>query len=395
MTLTMSAESAQPACSLGGSNGDPEPRCQLPRVLLDCPGPPRFMPSFLLCPVNLRNDDVQGSNRIELGEAVDPMGNMRMADVPFAPDPYAPVDPNDLISKKNGFTGTAGCNECHGDANPNDPEGSPQLSDRIEADGGERGPCIISSDDCRVTVAPGNCSGKTQVMRETLSEICDCIHDARQNENHPLFAEGERLELLCRALEGYRTTRGGCATAGCPPASGPECHDVGADCDPATGNTVATQSGYKCQPVEEDVFQCVAECPCRAYELVGGGKFLVDGAVSMVRLQLGSTQATRDPDSIIDFLDISGDLEAFHYLDRTLIQSVSFSSFEAMRSGSDFSATGKGTALVNGSPTNIEFDVSQLGGVAMFEVRDADSAAFLAGGTGEDARAAFALTVTP
>src|SRR5215470_420101 len=36
LTLTKSGRSAQPACSAGG--------CQLPRVLLNCPGPPQFQP---------------------------------------------------------------------------------------------------------------------------------------------------------------------------------------------------------------------------------------------------------------------------------------------------------------------------------------------------------------
>jgi hypothetical protein len=398
VTLTQSGESAQPACSLGDRDGDPAPRCPLPRILLDCPGPPRFMPSYSLCPVDRRGDvangHAQASNRVELGEAVDAFGNMRMADVEVEPGPYEPVDAEEAVSKKDGSTGTKNCNECHGDANENDPEGHPQLSDRLEPTGGGLAPCIIDSDDCRISVAPGQCDGEQQSAR-SLAGVCDCIAQARVNENHPLAAEGERLETLCRALETYRTTRGACVTAGCPSASGPECTDHGLDCDPASGATVQVESGYKCQLVDEDQYQCVAECPCREYDLLGGGKFLVYGQVSMVRLELSSSHASQDPDEIVDAHDIAGELAGFNYVDHRLIESVSFETLQATRSGADFAASGTGTALVNGVTTPIEFDVSQTGSSAMFEVRDALTSEFLAGGVGEDERAGFALTVTP
>jgi hypothetical protein len=80
-TVTMSPQSAQRACTLGG--------CQLPRIIFDCPGPAdglRFRPSFLMCPVDSKSDaGTFGKDRIEIGE-----DNMKLARparvyVPFPP----------------------------------------------------------------------------------------------------------------------------------------------------------------------------------------------------------------------------------------------------------------------------------------------------------------------
>jgi hypothetical protein len=80
---------------------------------------------------------------------------------------------------------------------------------------------------------------------------------------------------------------------------------------------------------------------------------------------------------------------------RTQIQAVSFASVEALQTGTDFDLTGTGTALVNGVSTPIRFTASQTGASASFEVRNADTSAFLAGGAGENDRSAFQLTVGP
>jgi len=93
VTVTMSPQSAQRACTLGG--------CQLPRIIFDCPGPSdgrRLRPSFLFCPVNSKDDDGNfGIDRIEIGEdnvkLPRPVRNtfatstfdMKMADVPIRP----------------------------------------------------------------------------------------------------------------------------------------------------------------------------------------------------------------------------------------------------------------------------------------------------------------------
>ncbi len=50
---------------------------------------------------------------------------------------------------------------------------------------------------------------------------------------------------------------------------------------------------------------------------------------------------------------------------------------------------------MNGVPSTVSFTASQTGGDASFELHDAGTLEFLAGGTGEDDRSAFQLTVGP
>lgn len=388
ITLTMSNISAQPACFTG--------ECQMPRVLLTCPGPPLFMPSYLLCPSD------EGSERIEIGEAVDVDGNMRMADIHIVPGPFMAIDETAVISTND----SKGCNSngltCHVSHGPQ------QYSEPIDPFDGSEGSngnpdCIIATDRCDQAAIqeekgcfPTNDDPRV-VRPQSLSKVCECIREGNDDPQDELSMEdrGPLVEALCDALEGYQSSRGACAVVGCPAASGPECDDLLAPCDPETGAPLDVASGYHCQAVEEDLFQCVADCPCRGWDLLGGGKFLVNTAVSMVRLELDGLVPTPDPGSFTDADGVTGELEAFNYLTRTLVQAVSFSSLEATQTGADFSASGTGTALVNGVPTNIAFTATQTGTVATFEVQDADTSAVLAGGTGEDNRAAFQLTVTP
>jgi len=141
---------------------------------------------------------------------------------------------------------------------------------------------------------------------------------------------------------------------------------------------------------------CGEIIPPGTYSLSGGGKFLANSAVSVLRLDLSGAAASDDPNSFSDSVDIGGSLRAFNYLTRTLIESVSFSSLQGtLLGGGDLMAMGEGTAIVNGVPTNIDFDAAKTGGVITFEVRNADTGALLAGGTGEPGRAALELTITP
>jgi hypothetical protein len=202
------------------------------------------------------------------------------------------------------------------------------------------------------------------------------------------------LQKLCRALEQYQQRIGVCGSEECPPQSGPACDDPGEPCSPINGLALLESTGYSCQPTEQDVFQCISDQVCEAYSLEGGGKFLVDSAVSLVRLELSGTAATTDPDSIVDGTDITVSLDAYNYLTRTHVEQASIWSFELTRSGADFVATGAGTALVNGVSTSIEFTATQTGSDVTFEVRD-DADTLLIGTDGEVDRAAFQLTVTP
>ncbi len=388
ITLTMSRLSAQKACVIGD--------CQLPRVLLDCPGPPRFRPSYLLCPTGSVAGGHLGIDRVEVGEAVDAAGNMRMADIPIPPGAFPQLDAEGVLSTTNH---DKGCNEgstCHTAQEQSD------LSDEILSRPLEaflRPQCIIDTEDCEknAITTPQGC-GLLQARPQSLAELCDCIgfaiDDLGDNAIKAL-PNAAIMRNLCNALETYQNTRGACTMADCPSASGPLCFDAGAPCDPSTGDTVEVDARYHCVATESDEFQCVADCPCRTYDLLGGGKYLVNGAVSMVRVELDGLVATPDPGEFADDDAIMGTVSAFNYLTHTLIESVSFTSLEATQIGADFSATGAGTALVNGVTTNIEFDATQTGSDASFELRNADTSAVLAGGIGEDDRSAFQLSVGP
>ena len=401
LTLTMSPKSAQAACIKEG--GDMGRKCQLPRVLLDCPGPPRLQPSFLLCPTGSGEGDHQGSNRIEVGQDVDDLGNMRMADIVVKPGLYEA--PTDFMSKKTADSdgGTKQCNQaCHNVAGT-PAVGEDEHSQPIDPSGSfgstQLAPCIISTDACDRKATPGVCDG-TQVTAQSLSDICDCIDLALDSDvGHPLsdsLAQSRIVQDLCRALESYQDGRGICGDGECPTPSGPECGGLGVACSPITGVASLSPTGYSCQEVSPGVQQCVSDCMCESYALEGGGKFLGDfSQVSMVRLELSGKISSVDASSIDDNSEITGSLSAYEYLTRTLVESIALDAFQATISGADFTASGSGTALVNGVLTNIEFTATKAGSDVTFEVSDADSSTFLAGGMGETGRAAFELTVTP
>jgi len=125
-TLTMSAESAQAACFLGG--------VQLPRLIFNCPPPCpggscgsglNFRPSYLFCPILSKSDGNFGVDRVELGQDVTgddiagnpiPAGTMIMADVPLPPTAnFTGFNPADVYSDATGDNrGSKACNACHG-----------------------------------------------------------------------------------------------------------------------------------------------------------------------------------------------------------------------------------------------------------------------------------------
>lgn len=221
VTLTMSEDSAQEACFSGG----PE-NCQLPRVILKCPGPPTVEFSYLLCGTgSVAGGGEIGSNRIEMGVEVGELGTrtvMVMADIPVPPGTTTVGDTNAVLSV---VPDSKGCNGCHRDGNPGAGTGTPQLSQRIEVFGRisrpfePRNPSfIIFTDDCevanKVKDIPLN-GGLTKV--EKFSDICDCIDMAIQNGNFvtmkrangavigTVTAEQAAVVLkLCRELEKYQ-----------------------------------------------------------------------------------------------------------------------------------------------------------------------------------------------
>ena len=138
------------------------------------------------------------------------------------------------------------------------------------------------------------------------------------------------------------------------------------------------------------------QCKQFAYNNSGGDKFLgPNRAVSELRLSISGVADSGDLSSFSASEGIGGDLAAFNYASRLLITSVSFSFFEGeIDANGDFSANGLGVALVNGVRTNIAFSDESIGGVPSFEISDADTGEFLAGGTGETGRSELSLTTS-
>jgi hypothetical protein len=146
--------------------------------------------------------------------------------------------------------------------------------------------------------------------------------------------------------------------------------------------------GDRCDPAILDTPSLTDARPVAS--LRGGGKFLINGAVSIVRVNL-----VRNSSGGID-----GSLRAYNYLTRTQVESVSISA--KMRGmlfeGGDWLLVGQGLANVNGVSTNVDFLASSTGGVVTFEVRHGDTPApglLLAGGMGDLGRAVLNVTIGP
>lgn len=191
MTLTMSGESAQPACAQGG--------CQLPRVILNCPGPPAFIPSYSLCPEGGTSD------HLELGVVVSRRPNIRMAMAELKV-PEGPYTPTRLQSFKSIVPDNKGCNACHDNGNPNAKDGALQQSIAIDTFGNfagtELGPLVIDTNEPGRAVNPG-----PGITAQTLAQVCDCIDQAVNDDLNPLAAQFV-LQRLCQGLLNYQQTRG-------------------------------------------------------------------------------------------------------------------------------------------------------------------------------------------
>jgi hypothetical protein len=174
-----------------------------------------------------------------------------------------------------------------------------------------------------------------------------------------------------------------CCTNVCCPAGNSVC------CLDALGNQLCCPSGSLCINFE-----------CQQYAFMNGGgdKYLLaNGSVSTLRLSLGGLVDGGNPlTSFTSSTGLVGMLQAYNYASRLLISSVSFSSFSGTFDGiGNFTASGLGKATVNGVLKNISFTDGSVGGVSKFEVRNADTGAFLAGGTGEAGRSALSLSTSP
>ena len=372
LALTMSTRSAQAACSLGG--------CQLPRVILDCPGPKndlRFRPSFLLCPIDSKaGGGLFGTDRVELGEDTEKVkgnnGKMKMADVPIPPNAaFAGIKLADVLSIKGN---DKGCNDgCHKEADPGKLNSDPILSEPIDTFGVFRKtnllPLVIDTNEPNYTdkVNPkGKGTDGKELKKQTLAEVCDCIKNnkdaIKMDANSDKLDAGDRnpnldvniLLALCNNLADYR-----------------KLHACGKAADPSTATA--------CSGIQ------------------GGGKFLIgsgpnQGAVSMVRFSLSGQTQLDDPNTY-RFTDIAGNLSGFNYLNSVMVDSANFSSLKvSLIAGNIMEVTGQAFALVNGSMASINVYGFNNGSDFTFEIRDAISGAFLVGGNGEAGRAAVKFT---
>lgn len=197
MTLTMSEESAQPACSSGPGNGVVA-KCQLPRVIFNCPGPPAFIPSYTLCP-----DD---ASRIEIGVEITRQRriSLLMGDVTIPSGPYTPIKfPADVVSM---IPDSKGCNGCHDKVNRDTVKKGPEFSFAIDTFGTFAGTdlakLIIDTNEPGRVIKTG-----TGATPQTLAKVCDCVDAAVNDDLHPLF-QNQMVQRLCQGLLDYKNTRG-------------------------------------------------------------------------------------------------------------------------------------------------------------------------------------------
>ena len=360
MTLTMSQQSAQKACTLAG--------CKLPRVIFECDGPEaslKFRPSLLMCPTDSKFNGEFGVNRIEAGEETKNPKDasetvMRMADINVPPDTdLTRIDPKEVTSKGAGKGTNKNCNMCHsGGALDLTPEGD-LLSRLID-------PRRFKAKDLSEFI----------LKNDEIAGICTCIKD-----NKDKIAMEAMNEDIARKL--------------------------------GEGNVVPAPAGVLVANPKPDMDVLVAMCEsvaaygqrkacgktpgipglaCSAVQ--GGGKFLnANAAVSTLRMDLSGDAVIDNPGSV-RFVNPRGDLTAYNYQTRALITSVALSSLTGTSSAGNLEAgaalefSGVGTALVitpfapKGVPTSITFAATKIGSWISFSLRNSGGAV-LAGGAGE------------
>ena len=136
-------------------------------------------------------------------------------------------------------------------------------------------------------------------------------------------------------------------------------------------------------------------CTEVTWTIQGGGKYINDTGVTMLRIDLGGSGDTNDFVSFSDIDDIQANFNAFNFSNRTMIQLISFSSVQgAFLNGDDFVISAKGTASVNKTPTEINFNANKTQDLIHFEIRDVQTGALIADGTGENQRSSLEMTIT-
>jgi hypothetical protein len=265
---------------------------------------------------------------------------------------------------------------------------------------GSLGPncCIPDTEDC--------CSGRC-LPKDTA---CSSAGGADRGEC-------EKCTLCCKGLFNFNcclpeeTCLPGMESLCCPPSKPKGCGPGGGgplifqkvDCCAANETCCQDRKGMRatcCTSAEECVNGVCNPLPT-AFTGGGSGKFVSAAmGVSLLRLSVNGTGLSNasDPSSfsaVEDEESFSGDLQAFSYMERTLVQSTSLTDLIGTVRGENISLIGFGSAEVNGVPTQIAFRGTKTNGLIDFTISDVDSGQLIMSGRGEAGRAALDLSVTP
>jgi hypothetical protein len=364
VTLTMSDQSAQAACTLG--------TCQLPRVLLTCPGPApgrSFRPSFLLCPQDSGTAPEFGMDRVELGEDT-ANGDMIMADVPFPPG-HVPVPFDDSVkSMDNGGSGTKSCNDtsigCHASGMPQgmldtskpiDPFGNPIGKDSINGSD-----YIISTDDECKEASPDT----TKFMPQALADICSCIATNRaQIAADATPGEFEKkmnvLLALCQALKNYQYSRGVCGGVFVPNGGAPQL------------------------------------CPPSCSESGINGRFSQSSQSFPVNISVtGATTYPAGSNPTYTYVQPNGIIGVADPVTGNTITGSAFTSAKlASLGGGNFTFNASANVRVNGTLTAADFTVTKTGTTLGYTIKKHSNSQVLSTGTGVPGKSWFAVGFAP
>jgi hypothetical protein len=350
VTSSMSTASAQPACSIAGT--------QLPRIFLNCPGPSpglRFRPTFTLC-----SRDV---NRIEVGEDVAPI-----APSPASPMLMANIDiplnqpmTHDLSNYLNTPNNNLRCTRCHGNASPGAFGTTPLLSVAFDPFTVQRRnllPFVIYSTEPtkKALISPGATVGGVPIVAQTLEQTCARIESTLE-VNPFAFGPGAPSRALCSALAAYTRNR-------------------------SCGQGVA---GARCTGVS------------------GGGLFVENGVSSTVTLEF-SGQAVADPEApgklTFRTNDVEGVLNAFNASTQKTINAAAISELnqtegvdlDGVSGEGNYTFSGAGSAWINGvaAPIALRISFNKAANSSRVSI-SSPSGEFYAGGTAVGVR----FTVTP
>jgi len=358
ITVTMSQESAQPACF--EDLGSPAVKVQLPRILLSCPGPAgnewkRFRPSFLLCHTNIPERN-QGWNRVEIGSDQTPSVVNRKATVS--------MQTGDVLI----------------------PEFQPWVRIITPATAGSCAMCHSRT--------PGVAND------QNLFQPIDNLGTFRS-----IQLDNDKHDVLLRKLviDTTEPTKGPELTAA-PAAAGITRQSVGANCT-ILNNQRSNANKNLCTNLKD--YQLSRSCGAGVVGVTcgginGGGIFKYDdlfngdNSQSVISLDI-SGQAQKGTTSY-RFLDTEGTLSAYNYKTRTLYTSVKIVPVVVIP-GAAFDVAGVADAQrsVGGAaptPIQVQVKISHFRGNLIVKILDM-SDNFLAGGTAQAAANVVLTNLAP